>query len=250
MNRVVGITRLEHYRQQLQVIHSSPKYQLTDSGQWEAVPFPGTTIVAPPSGEDPVNQAFYQQLHAIHQTLVDSLPPDLLIPLPSDSLHVTLADLLWADTYVQAREQPGFEEKLNGEIADVFQTYPHSKNGPLRFQTLGYMVMPRALGICLVPDTEAAYERLMLLRRSLYQQQTLLGLGIEQHYHLTLHITLGYFGRVPDDLDRESLSDRLAQLSQTALVPLPEFVVQRAELRRFDNMTSYEREPGWPVLEF
>lgn len=249
INHVVGLTRPEHYQQQLQNIQRSPKYKDV-AGSWQPVPFPGYTVIAPPGSDDPVNQSFYQSLQAAQQQLAEVLPDRFLIPLPQSSLHLTLADLLWAGAFLSAQALPDFDAKLHQEIAGVFQRDEDQKQGPLRFQSLGYMVMPRALSICLVPDTEATFQRLMALRRSIYQTEALLGLGIEQHYNLTLHITLGYFGEIPSDLDIQAIGDRLCQLNPAAIVPLPEFVVQRAELRRFDDMETYLREPGWPMLEF
>ncbi len=250
VNRAVGFTRPEHYQQQLQNIHSSPKYQKGATGDWEAVPFPGYTLIAPTSGEDPVNQPFYEALQQAQAQLGEMFPTDFFVPIQDSSLHLTVADLLWADAFVQAEKLPDFQDTLHREMAGVFKRYDDTKHSPLRFQALGYMVMPRALSICLVPDTETTFQRLMDLRRAIYQTEALLGLGIEQHYNTTLHITLGYFGILPDDLDRAALAERMTKLNQSAIVTLPEFVVQRAELRRFDDMNTYRREPGWPVLEF
>ncbi len=254
VNHAVGLTRPEYYQQQLQNIQRSPKYK-DAAGAWQPVPFPGYTIIAPPGSDDPINQAFYQALRAAQQQLAEVLPDRFFIALPESSLHLTLADLLWADAFLAAQALPDFDANIQREIAGVFerdrsQPDESKKPGPLRFQALGYMVMPRALSICLVPETEATFRRLMNLRRSIYQTEALLGLGVEQHYNMTLHITLGYFGEIPADLDIQALGDRLLQLNPSAIVPLPEFLVERAELRRFDNMETYRREPDWPVLAF
>jgi hypothetical protein len=77
-----------------------------------------------------------------------------------------------------------------------------------------------------------------------------MGLGIEQHYHFTAHITLGYFGEITADLDRVKLSNLLSELNQQWLLNFPEIVVHRAELRKFDNMTNYYRQPDFTSLEF
>ncbi len=76
-----------------------------------------------------------------------------------------------------------------------------------------------------------------------------MALGIEQQYNLTAHITLGYFGDVTD-IDRDRLSQTFWELNQQWLEDSPEYLVQRAELRKFDDMTRYDREPDWPVLNF
>jgi hypothetical protein len=76
-------------------------------------------------------------------------------------------------------------------------------------------------------------------------------LGIEQQYHFTAHVTLGYFGKISPQLERDRLSDTLTKLNQQALpdevIPLN---VQKAQLRKFEDMMRYSREPDWPVVEF
>ena len=134
INRAIGLTRSEQYQQQLQNIHSSPKYQQGESGEWSPVPFPGCTLIAPPSGEDPVNQPFYDALQAAQAQLGKVLPKDFFIPIPTTSLHITVADLLWADAFVQAQKLPDFEATLHREMAAVFNRYDNPKHSPLKFQ--------------------------------------------------------------------------------------------------------------------
>jgi len=68
----------------------------------------------------------------------------------------------------------------------------------------------------------------------------LTGLGIEQHYHFTAHITLGYFGDLSPNLDRDRLASTIFELNQQWL-ETPQFWVHRAELRKFDDMTLLPR---------
>ena len=109
----------------------------------------------------------------------------------------------------------------------------------------------RALTLCLVPRDEASYEQVLKLRRAIYQNPDLIALGIEQQYRLNAHITLGYFGTIAPDLDREHLCATLSALGLRWLDSEPqELRVKRAELRKFDDMTCFYRKPDWPVLEF
>jgi hypothetical protein len=112
------------------------------------------------------------------------------------------------------------------------------------------MVRPRAIAVCLVPTNENSYKRLLEFRRAIYQNPSLIGLGIEQQYHFTAHVTLGYFGEISPNLDRDRLTNTLLDLNQQALpdelIPL---CIRRAELRKFDDMVRYYREPDWPSLE-
>ncbi len=92
----------------------------------------------------------------------------------------------------------------------------------------------------------------MLLRRMIYQNPDLIALGIEQQYNFTAHITLGYFGEAAAAADRDRLSESLIHLNQQWIGAenLHEIWVHRAELRKFDDMTRYYRQPDWAVLEF
>jgi len=77
-----------------------------------------------------------------------------------------------------------------------------------------------------------------------------LGLGIEQQYYFTPHITLGYFGSVPSLEKCVQLSDRLTQLNQPWVTETPQvFKVHQAELYKFDDMSHYYREEDWATFK-
>lgn len=249
LNRVARLTLLETYNSQIQHIQESPKFQpLPDVGR-QAVPFPGYTLITPPAAEDAPNSDFYQNLHLCQQQLLQ-LDFDLIVPVPPASFHLTLADLIWDSAYHYAQENSEFEVQLRNCVAEIFQQYRQSlpQTNPIVWQMLGLFVMPRAIGVCLIPKNESSYEQILKLRRTIYQSSGLTALGIEQHYHFTAHITLGYFGNLSPSLDRDRLSAALFEVNQQ-WSDSPELRVHRAELRKFDDMTRYYREPDWPVLE-
>ena len=254
LNRVARLTLPATYKSQLQHIQESPKFKLLPDGSRQAVPFPGYTVVTPPWGEESEKSTFYESLQQLQQQLVQQLDAGLIVPVPPDSFHLTLADLIWDSSYRDAeRENPDFEGQLKKRIGESFQKYQQSLSGgnPIGWQLLGIMIRPRAIAVCLAPADESSYKRLLEFRRFIYQNPGLIGLGIEQQYHFTAHITLGYFGEIAPDLDRDRLCDTLLELNRQALpeelVPL---FIRRAELRKFDDMMRYYREPDWPILEF
>lgn len=253
LNRVARMTLPEAYRSQIQHIQESSKFQPAVEGGRQAVPFPGYTVITPPWSEETENSAFYAKLEAYQQELLQlPLDSNLIVPVPAASFHLTLADLIWDSAYRDACEKnPEFEKDLRSCIAEIFQQYQQSitkGTNPICWQMLGLVVMPRAVGVCLVPQDESCYEQIVNFRRTIYQNPKLIALGIEQHYHFTAHITLGYFGEISPDLDRTSFSTMLSQLNQQWLGNSPEFLVRRAELRKFDDMTRYYRESDSPVL--
>ncbi|MBD2692173.1 DUF1868 domain-containing protein [Anabaena catenula] len=254
LNRVARMMLPEFYRTQVQHIQESSKFQ-SNSGIREPAPFPGYTLITPPAGEDTENAAFYSQIETYQRSLLE-LPvnSDLIVPVPPASFHLTVADLIWDHAFHHATQKnPQFAEELNSCLGDLFKQHQESRTkaaNPISWQMLGLLVMPRAIGVCLVPKDERSYEEIIQLRRLIYQNRKLMGLGIEQHYNFTAHITLGYFGEIPAEPDRIELSTMLSELNQQWLLNFPEILINRVELRKFDNMTHYYRQPDWISLDF
>lgn len=252
LNRVARLTLLESYLSGVQHIQSSPKFQPQSDGTRSPVPFPGYSAISPPAAEDPQNYAFYNDLQECQARLLGMLDPGLLVPLPPESFHLTLADLIWDGAYLHAvEENPQFDRKLHQCIGQSFeQCSSLEPEQPIRAQVLGLMLMTRSIGVCLSPKSEESYNPLVQLRRAIYQNQELMALGIEQQYHFTAHITLGYFGEIPPNLDRERLCSILSDFNLHWQDNPQELLIHRVELRKFDEMTNYYREQDWPAFEF
>ncbi|NEP08866.1 MAG: DUF1868 domain-containing protein [Symploca sp. SIO2C1] len=242
------------YQSQLQHIQESPKFQLLPDGTRGAAPFPGYTVITPPWEEDLENSEFYTCLKELQQKLLQQLDQGLIVTIPPDSFHLTLADLIWENAYRERQaENPEYEQQLQQLIAQSFQKYQQStsSSNTISWQLLGLMVMPRAIGVCLAPNNQDSYEQIKQFRRSIYQNRGLIGLGVQQQYHFTAHVTLGYFAEIPPHLERDRLGNILSELNSQVLPQKAiAFCIRRAELRKFDDMTHYYRESEWPVLEF
>ncbi|MGA7933120.1 MAG: DUF1868 domain-containing protein [Kovacikia sp.] len=253
LNRAMRLILPETYQSQVQHIQESPKFCSHPDRGRQPVPFPGYTIVTPPGSEDSKNATLYERLKSYQQQLVRKLGPNLFAPVPPDSFHLTLADLIWDSAFqATSEEDPDFEASLQQCIANIFQQcQPLSQGKPVEFQAIGLMVMTRAIALCLVPTDDYSYERILKFRRAVYQNHDLMGLGIEQQYYFTPHITLGYFGSIPLAEDLPILSDHFIELNQQWLDDeTQEFWVYRAELQKFDDMTHYYRKADWAVFDF
>ena len=255
LNRLARMTLPEAYQTQVQHIQESYKFQPAPAGTRQPVPFPGYTVITPPSEEDPKNAEFYTQLEDYQKQILDLVAdPELIVPISKASFHLTLADLIWDSAYRHACEQnPGYESELQFCSRKIFEQYRQAikpDKQPIRWQILGMMLMPRAIAVCLVPKDRSCYEQVINFRRTVYQNSQLMGLGIEQNYHFTAHVTLGYFGQVSLDLERERIAEIFADLNLKWLGNSPDFLVHRAELRKFDDMTRYYREPEWATVDF
>lgn len=250
LDRIASLTTPSAHASKLQHVVESPKFVPTPDGTRKPAPFVGFSIITPPGSQDATNAEFYRAMAAAQAKICDRLSPNFFAPVPPESFHFTLADLIWASAYEDAAMNPQFDARLRDCIGEIFQAAQpslNSANSP-RWKASGLVVMPRAIAMTLIPADEAAYDRLLRLRRALYQNPQLMGLGVEQQYYLTAHVTLGYFGQAPADLDREAVAKFLADCSDEAIAAAPPFVLQRAEFRKFEDMTRYERQPNFPVL--
>jgi hypothetical protein len=248
INRVARLTLPTACSMQLQSIQQSPKFVAG-----KPVSFPGYSVITPPAEEDSANEEFYQQVNTLQKQLSEQLGADYFIPLPTASFHFTIADLIWDESYRQVvAANPNFEHELQQEVLASFQEYQaESREKPLAWKLWGLVPKPRAIMACLVPKDQNSYQSVVKLRRSLYQNAGLIGLGIEQQYDLTAHITLGYFDQIPDNLNRDRLCIALSQINDRLVESeLPEFTVKQAQLRKFKNMVEYDREADWAAVNF
>jgi hypothetical protein len=248
INRVAQLTLPDTYHNKLQNIQKSPKFV-----DGEPVDFPGYTVTTPIAAEDADNQAFYEQIDSLKQILQQEVEPKTIVFLPSPSFHFTLADLIWANNYkISLDKNPDFESQLQDKIADIFAAFKaeNTLERPIYWQYFGAIVKPRTIAVLLVPKDEASYQPIMRLRRYIYQNSGLIGLGVEQQYDFIAHITLGYFGDISERFDRDRMQKTLLKLSEQWLeTESPTITVNRAELRKFDNMIRYYREAHYPAIE-
>ena len=245
VNRVARLTLPETYQTQLQNIQESPKFS-----DRQPASFPGYSVITPPWQDNEQDSNFYTQLQIRQQQLSEQLQ-QLITPVPPESFHVTIADLIWDRDYREAiRENPQFETQLQNSIAASFEQYQHrSSQGTVCWQLLGLTIKPRSIDVCLVPKDEHSYERILELRRAIYQNSNLISLGVQQQYYFTAHVSLGYFSKIPPDLDRDRLYKILLSLNDQWLEAQPQLLqINQVQLRKFDDMMRYYREPDWPVL--
>jgi hypothetical protein len=63
-------------------------------------------------------------------------------------------------------------------------------------------------------------------------------------------VILGYFGKIPSEVERDRISHTLSELNDRWVETEPQVLtIHRVQLRKFDDMMNYYREPDWPELE-
>jgi hypothetical protein len=252
LNRVAKMTLPATYESQVKNIQESPKFRLAADGSRQPVAFPGYSVITPPGAEDPANSGVYQDLTACQQQLTKQLESDLLVLVEPASFHFTLADLIWDSAYRMAIDAtPDFEGKLIDRIEDSFKIYQNSlvETKPIRWQIMGLTVRPRAIEVSLVPKDEYSYDRIIAFRRAIYQSSSLISLGIEQQYYFTAHTTLAYFANVDREIDRSRLSETLQEYNMHWLDHPQEILLAQGQLRKFTDMSTYERQPNFPIVQ-
>ncbi|BFM40252.1 DUF1868 domain-containing protein [Synechocystis sp. LKSZ1] len=246
VNRVARLTLPASYQSQLANIQPSPKFQ-----QGQPLAFPGYSIITPPAAEDSLNTQFYHHLSEVQQE-VSQCFGQRLNTVPQESFHLTIADLIWDAQYQGVlAENPHFETQLKACIQKSFEQYQPTwaEDSQVQWQILGLLILPRALAVALVPRTEADYPPILQLRRLLYQSPDLITLGIEQQYHYTAHITLGYFGEALPTNEIEALTEQLSGLNDRWLELTPQTLqIAQVELRHFKDMTTFLRQADYPQL--
>lgn len=247
INRVVPMTLNVAHEVQLSNIQKSAKFE-----EGKPVAFPGYTIMTPTMVEDEDNQGFYESIQACQKQLIEELDSQLLITVPPESFHLTVADLLWDNTYLAGvRENPDFETNLQKEVDNSFTKYKTSQpaSNPIELQLLGLTIFPRALAVCLVAKSEPDYINLTNIRQAVYQNRYLIGLGVQQQYTFIAHITVGYFGEINPESDRDLLAQTLTKINEQWIdSETPSLKIRRIQLRKFDNMINYYRQPDWPEI--
>lgn len=251
LRRIMRSTLPDTYESQVRNVQSSGKFEQTDSGTWMPTAFPGYTIVTPTGREDSANESLYERLASFQQQLLGALSSQIFIPVPPSSFHLTVADLIWSDAFDDAlKADPDFEQKLCLSVKESFEQSSHLRTSqPISFRVVGLMVMTRSLTLALAATDEAGYNQILELRRSIYQSPRLMSIGIEQQYHFTPHITLGYFGDL-SAIDRSALAIQIDELNQPWLGSEETFSLKTAQLRQFPDMSSYKRSDDWASFTF
>lgn len=248
INRVVQMTVPSNYKQQLKNIQSSPKFV-----EGKPVDFPGYSVITPPYREDNYNRKFYDNLEDVISPLTEKLGTEFFLDLPKESFHLTLADLIWDNTYTNAvKENPDFDNILISEIGKIFSEYnsaiKKTESLELSLEIIGLSIFPRAIALCLAP-TENSYEPIIQLRQLIYQNEQIIKLGIEQQYDFVAHITLGYFNKVDENIDLNQVESVIKEVNDLWIEKSDHlFELKQFELRKFTNMINFIRQPEWATI--
>jgi hypothetical protein len=249
LNRVAKSALPDTYASQVTNLQESPKFLLQDQQRVPAS-FPGYSIITPTADSDATNRGLYENLQNCQQQLTKNMPPDFVALVSPDSFHLTVADLVWDNSYrALADADPAFEGNLQQQIAAGITAYQGTDEAPVHWQIMGLMLRPRAIAVSLVPSNEESYDRITDFRRSVYQNPGLMALGVEQQYHFTAHITIAYFGSIQQGFDQQAFCNLLQDMNMQWVEAPQEMQISQLELRKFTDMNNYQREEQWPTVK-
>jgi hypothetical protein len=236
----------------------STKYEYDPAhGKYAATDYFGMTVVSPPFA--PASNKFDAATKALYQTMVkaqDFIYQDFiqaglmndrgcpkLAMLPRDSLHLTLADLIYADKYQRYMQGRPEESEFINRLGDVLPSaITAAKGQPLHFIIAGIVLKKQSIGALLVPQNKWDYEALLEFRKIVYNDPALQELGLVKNGEYLAHINLAY---LPEQLNSSELKravQTVADLNKNLLSEDTNLVltVDFADVRGFSNMESFE----------
>ena len=231
-----------------QMIPPSGRFTIDKTGCYKPVGHPGYTVITPTFEDESANVRTYAKLSDVQDFLLKQLGVDKYVPAPVTGLHLTISDLVAGKTY-RDTVQGGNEQKLLQALSSVFNQLTFQ--WPVRLQVLGLSLFSPGFIIAVVGAVdESGYERLMSLRNVIYDDPPLMHFGIKRKFKFTGHITLAYIEGALSEHERNNIYRTLKAGNESFFVqPMPLEVV-RAEVRKFNDMSAFYRQGGWPLFEF
>ena len=230
------------WRDQLAVAKASPKLR---NGQPSR--FRGVSILSASGKPEHCNRGCLAWLSEVQNRLRTTFGDGDLFWLPSEHLHLTVADLIAGPAYESSVQEGGHDERLFLQALESIRARVTTAARPLRWRPAGIVFFEHAIGCVLAPVSTQDYQPLVNLRESIYRSTELLNLGVAVPRPYVAHFTLGYFASVPTFCQRTSWLAHNAEVASWFSCA-SEWTIGGAELMAFDDMVSYRPDPsGWSV---
>ena len=216
-------------------------------GDWEPIGHPGYTVITPTFVDESKNISTYARLGDVQHFLLKRLGVATNAPAPVTAFHLTVADLVAGKTYTE-KVQGSKQQRLLQALSSVFNQLP--LHGGIRLQISGLSLFAAGFIIAVAQAADASgYKRLMLLRNAIYDDTQLRDLGVERRFKFTGHITLAYIEDALSQQDRDHIAKTLSIANRHLFTKPLSLEVVWAEIRRFDDMSAFYRQGGWPVFD-
>lgn len=233
LKRLRGWTSQKGWAQSLNSMETSAKFC-----DGLAQPLSGITVLTPPGDEDPECERLYVHLARVQVALLESL--QLKLHMVSEAnFHITIADLVsGADYLSQHAQNRQFNAVLRDRLQTLFEQQDHWRAAP-QWRVSGLAFFRHAVVCLLEPISAREYAPMVSLRRSIYQDDKLRSLGVQQPLPFLAHVTLGYYQRLPSIQSRERWVAHYEHLQSMVCSYAESFGLARVEVREFEDMSTF-----------
>jgi 2'-5' RNA ligase len=209
-------------------------YRSDSKVQFEPRAYSGYTILARPY---PIDFANRSKLEAIQRTLRDNVFG--FAPVPSETFHMTIANLVSGNIYEAISETPNLEPTFRRTIETILDDIlTPQEEIPLTSHIIGIGSFPGVVVALVDFKRENHYSRIEILRNHIYKNPFLTSSGVRHDRPFLGHITLGYLEAVPPTgLDNVVSNIRLQENFSSDDWA---FEIREVALHSFRSMSEYQ----------
>ena len=234
-------------------VRPSGNYRYDGNG-WEPQPYPGFAVVSMVD-ENPGNESVVSVLRAIAAGLIERCPWEgSIYLLPADSYHQTVANTLSEKRFLDHVVDAGLEAEYPGMVEKSFsEIRPGAAGGataPLAMKMIGLSIFGTALGVLGVFEKEVDYQRILHFRSGFYSDPGLAALDVRMTRPFIGHITLAYIETDLTGQQRQHLAAAVHALNGQLKEVEPVFHLSSTGLRRYEHLSAFRWEDGFPRYHF
>jgi len=250
-------------------VRPSGNYRYDGNG-WEPQPYPGFAVVSMVE-ENPGNEGLADLLGKVATGLTERCPwEESIYILPADSYHQTVANTLSEKRFLDHVVDAGLEVEYPGMVGKAFEGIsPETRAtgvgaaggttgggghaggaAPLAMKMIGLSIFGTALGVLGVFDNEADYQRILHFRSGFYSDPGLAALDVRMTRPFIGHITLAYIETDLTDQQRQHLAAAVHALNGQLKEVEPVFHLSSTGLRRYEHLSAFRWEDGFPRYHF
>ena len=231
-------------------IRATDKFK-SHHGIWEKLPYPGYAVVSTLNGGSE-NEDLIGELESLQQLLAAKLnDSNKYYLLPVDSFHQTIANTLSGERFKKNVIAQGIENHFPGIISQAFEKIqPTWSEGPIEMKLIGVGIFGSALGVLGTFSRKEDFEMIVRFREQFYSNSVLNLIDIRRTRPFIGHVTLMYAVGDFSEGERFQLGEICSYVNKALEGRSLIFKITKAELRSYENLSAFERQPHYPVYSF
>lgn len=231
-------------------IRATDKFR-SHHGIWEKLPYPGYAVVSM-LNDSSENESLTGELENLQKLLAAKLnDANKYYLLPADSFHQTIANTLSGERFKKHVIARGIENQFPGIIAQAFEKIQLNRSeGPVEMKLAGVGIFGSALGILGTFSRKEDFETIIRFREQFYSNPDLNRIDIRRTRPFIGHVTLMYVDGDFNEEEKFQLGEICAYVNKTLESRSLIFKITKAELRSYQDLSAFERQPHYPVYSF